>query len=60
MKIDNGKIVEATENELYKVYLDRGMDDIVSFTEYKVMMQGADCKIVNGGAENEQADEAAM
>lgn len=49
MKIDNGKIVEATENELYKVYLDRGMDDIFSFTEYKVMMQGAGCKIVDGG-----------
>ena len=51
MKIDNGKIVEATENELYKVYLDRGMDDIVSFTEYKVMMRGAGCKIVNGGTD---------
>ena len=54
-KIDNGKIVEATENELYKVYLDRGMDDIASFTEYKVMMQGAGCKIVNGGMTHERS-----
>lgn len=34
MKIENNKIVEATEEELYTVYLDRGYDDIMPFTLY--------------------------
>lgn len=34
MKIENGKIVEATEAELFSLYLDRGYDDCVDFQEY--------------------------
>lgn len=35
MTIKNGKIVKATENELFGYYLSRGLDDIMSFTDYK-------------------------
>ena len=41
MKIENGKIVEATENELFDLYLKRGMDDIMDFNEYKRQMNKA-------------------
>ena len=34
MKIKNGKIVEATESELFDYYLSRGFDDFMSFTFY--------------------------
>lgn len=35
MKVKNGKIAEATESELFEVYLRRGLDDIMSFIDYK-------------------------
>jgi hypothetical protein len=35
MKVKNGKIAEATEAELFEVYVNRGFDDIMSFTDYK-------------------------
>ena len=34
MIIKDGKIVKATETELYAHYLKRGFDDIMSFSEY--------------------------
>ena len=46
MKIVNGKIVEATENELYEEYLRREWDLIMSFNDYKTAMKSAGCKIV--------------
>lgn len=47
MKIENGKIVEATENELYSVYLKREMDYIMDFHEYKRKMIESGCIIIN-------------
>jgi hypothetical protein len=35
MTIKNGKIAKATESELFGVYLKRGLDDIMSFPDYK-------------------------
>lgn len=35
MKVENGKIVEATELELYDYYLTREWYYFYSFTEYK-------------------------
>lgn len=46
MKIENNKIVEVTESELFDLYLDRGMDDIMDFNEYKAKMQRAGCVVV--------------
>ena len=34
MKAENGKIIEATEEELFEVYLKRGYDDLFSFDFY--------------------------
>lgn len=34
MKIKNGKIVSARENEMYKYWLAHELDDLYSFTEY--------------------------
>ena len=34
MKVENGKIIEITEDELYDLWLKREMDDIMSFTDY--------------------------
>jgi hypothetical protein len=45
MKIENGKIVELTEIELFHLYLDRGMDDCMDFMEYRWRMERAGCVI---------------
>jgi hypothetical protein len=45
MKVENGKIVEATEGELFSLYLDRGMDDVMDFNEYKYRMEKAGCVV---------------
>lgn len=47
MKIENGKIVEATENELFSLYLDREMDNIMDFNEYRHRMENAGCVVGN-------------
>lgn len=46
MKVENGKIVEATEIELFGVYLKRGFDDIMSFTDYKMRCVALGTRIV--------------
>ena len=46
MKIENGKIVELTEGELYSLYISRGYDDCMDFNEYKYRMESAGCVIV--------------
>ena len=45
MKIENGKIVEATEAELFSLYLDRGYDDCMDFEEYLYRMQKDGCEV---------------
>ena len=45
MKIENGKIIEITEDELFTLYLERGMDDIMDFNEYVVRMKEAGCVV---------------
>lgn len=45
MKIENGKIIEITESELFSLYLDRGMDDIMDFHEYKHRFESAGCTV---------------
>lgn len=47
MKVENGKIVEVTENELFSLYLERGMDDVMDFHEYRWRMEKAGCGVVN-------------
>lgn len=47
MKIENGKIVSATENELFDLYMRREMDDIMDFNEYKRQMKNAGCALVD-------------
>lgn len=41
MKVEDGKIVEATEKELFGLYLERGMDDVMDFHEYRRQMEHA-------------------
>lgn len=45
MKVENGKIIEITENELFSLYLKRGMDDIMDFNEYSRRMKNSGCII---------------
>lgn len=45
MKTENGKIVEITEGDLFGLYLDRGMDDIMDFHEYRRRMEAAGCVV---------------
>lgn len=52
MRIQNKKIIEATEAELYDYYLTRGWDDLYSFFEYKQLCAEQGTKIIEeGGAE---------
>lgn len=48
MKVENGKIVEVTENELFSLYLERGMDDVMDFNEYRWRMEKAGCRVKDG------------
>ena len=48
MRTENGKIVEITENELYSLWLKRGMDDIMSFTDYMFRFEELGTKIIRG------------
>ena len=49
MKIENGKIVELTEAELFSLYLSRGMDDCMDFHEYRRHMEAAGCAVKEDG-----------
>lgn len=46
MVVENGKIIEMTEDELFRMYLDRDMALCMSFPEYKTRMVAAGTKIV--------------
>ena len=48
MKVENGKIVEITEAELFGLYLERNMDDIMDFNEYRYRMEKAGCVVKEG------------
>lgn len=48
MKVKNGKIVEITENELFSLYLEREMDDLMDFHEYRRRMEVAGCVVKDG------------
>ena len=47
MKIESGKIVEATENELYKRWLKLELDDFYAFDDYIRRMKANGVKIVD-------------
>lgn len=55
MVTENGKIIEISENELFSLYLERGIDDIMSFPDYKTRFVAAGC-IVHAGDDAEAAD----
>ena len=46
MTVKNGKIVKATEGELFGHYLKAGFDDIMSFEEYKSRCVGFGTEII--------------
>lgn len=52
MKIERGKIVEATEPELFEFYLTRGLDDIMDFRTYLEGCKNAGTKIVEEGGDH--------
>ena len=55
MKEIDGKITEATANELYSLYLQREMDLIMSFPEYVEAMRMSGCEVkevFHGNEEN--------
>lgn len=47
IKIEDGVIVEATENALHRYWLTR-WSDFYSWEEYKKLVQQNGCKIVKG------------
>ena len=46
MTVKDGKITQATENELFSEYLRRGFDDLLSFNEYKERMVASGVVVV--------------
>lgn len=55
MIIENGKIVIATEDELFGNYLKAGWDDIMSFPDYKRKCIALGTKVIyEGGADNDE------
>lgn len=53
MTITNNKITEITDDELYELYLRRGMDELMDFNEYKRRMRQAGALVIEGGGEDE-------
>lgn len=49
MEIESGKIVEATENELFNYYLKRDLDEIYSFPDYLNKMKTCGVNIISLG-----------
>lgn len=47
MKIENGKIVEATESELHYYWLSRELFELYPFQYYKQLCQDAGTKIID-------------
>ena len=45
--VKEGKIIEATETELFKRYLATEMDDIYSFPDYLSRMKSAGVNVIN-------------
>ena len=45
MKVTDGKIVEITERELYRLYLDRHYDMVMDFKEYRWNFEKAGCVV---------------
>ena len=48
MKVKDGKIIEATEDELFEVYLKRGFDELFSFDEYLRLCEMHGTRIFKG------------
>ena len=46
MKVEKGKIVEATEHELFCEWLRREFDDIMSFPEYIYYMKKSGVRVI--------------
>ena len=45
MTVENDKIIKITEKELFDIYLNRGMDEIMSFPSYKERFIAAGCVV---------------
>lgn len=45
----DGKIVEITENELFSLYLTSGMDDVMSFRDFKARFAAGGCTVREAG-----------
>lgn len=45
VRVENGKIVEIGENELFSLYLERGVDDLMSFPDYVEKFKAAGCVV---------------
>ena len=48
MVIKDDKIIEITKAELFSLYLDRNMDDVMDFNEYRDRMEKAGCVVLEG------------
>ena len=46
MVIKDDNIIEITKAELFSLYLDRNMDDVMEFNEYIYRMEKAGCVVV--------------
>lgn len=57
MKVKNGKIIEATESELFGNYLKLGFDDIFDFYTYKRRCEDSGLKIIEEGEDNAEEKE---
>jgi len=47
MKVEHGKIVEATEEELFSRYLHAGMDDLMDFYTYMAICEAHGTTVTN-------------
>lgn len=47
MKVENGKVIEATERELLKLYFEKEYEDFMSFKEYIIQLKDMGVNIID-------------
>ncbi len=46
MKHAGGKIVEATESELFRIYVERGWGEVLDYREFRALCEQRGTKII--------------
>lgn len=58
MIVKNNKIVRASDSELYHLYLEREMYEVMEFNEYKIRMENAGCRVIDDSSDEYKREQS--